>query len=570
MKQLEINAIGVSLTGDKRNLDDIIYISSPEELNNIRWNEGYSFHCKKCGKLTIVKRLKRDRIDHASKLICVSCFRKLDASEPGLSKTNPIDVTNNDVNVVDKLGHLRYYTITCKKCGNITLKRHYNHNECDEHRFLCRTCMAKDSLEKKIKGDPNAIKISSVAEYQKLPYHVWFTFTCINCGKTETTLKLRKNYNKNRWTRLLCADCSGKQTRKDLYGDENYNNLNKRKETNLERFGTDNVMKSSYGKDALKKSFNAKYNVDSVGELLRQDEYLEKSKKTNLKNNGSEKYMQFGTDEFNQLMLDRYGKINPIDIEEFVKASQNTCLAKYGNKYYVASEAHKKRCAEILTENFGVNNYFKSEEYKLMYSMVNLRYFIYYYGITFDSSWELAVWIYCIDHNIPITRTPCKLEYLDSLNIKHFYFPDFIINGKLVEIKGSQYFKPDGTMYYPYTKRHHYSETLSSEEKAYYDDLYERKHQCGLSHGVEFWTDKDCRVYLEYCDNRYPGWKKLYRKDNIFNPSYWCNSFINLGFYQPQDITPVVLKATPFDKPDKDGYVFTNNKPITPFDKGVS
>lgn len=48
--------------------------------------------------------------------------------------------------------------------------------------------------------------------------------------------------------------------------------------------------------------------------------------------------------------------------------------------------------------------------------------------------------------------------------------PDFKVNGIYVEIKGSQFFKFDGTMQNPFNHS--------------YDGLYEAKHQCMLNNNV--------------------------------------------------------------------------------------
>ena len=61
----------------------------------------------------------------------------------------------------------------------------------------------------------------------------------------------------------------------------------------------------------------------------------------------------------------------------------------------------------------------KSYEKRASSVVPNWKYL--YYGITFQSSWELAVWIYCIDHNIPIIRDPCMFEYKDFENSFHKY-----------------------------------------------------------------------------------------------------------------------------------------------------
>jgi len=58
-----------------------------------------------------------------------------------------------------------------------------------------------------------------------------------------------------------------------------------------------------------------------------------------------------------------------------------------------------------------------------------------YRGFFCDSSWELAYVIFCLDHNIEIHRNTQKLQYEWDNKIKN-YIPDFIVEDRLVEIKG--------------------------------------------------------------------------------------------------------------------------------------
>lgn len=58
-----------------------------------------------------------------------------------------------------------------------------------------------------------------------------------------------------------------------------------------------------------------------------------------------------------------------------------------------------------------------------------------YKGFFCDSSWELAYVIYCLEHNINIKRNEGKRQYLWKGKIKN-YIPDFIVEGKYVELKG--------------------------------------------------------------------------------------------------------------------------------------
>lgn len=58
-----------------------------------------------------------------------------------------------------------------------------------------------------------------------------------------------------------------------------------------------------------------------------------------------------------------------------------------------------------------------------------------YDGIYFDSSWELAFYVYCKEHNIDIKRCNVVRNYI--YNDKEYkYYPDFIVNDKIIEIKG--------------------------------------------------------------------------------------------------------------------------------------
>jgi len=58
----------------------------------------------------------------------------------------------------------------------------------------------------------------------------------------------------------------------------------------------------------------------------------------------------------------------------------------------------------------------------------------YYNGIWCDSTWELAFVVWCIDHKKDIKRNTRYFMYSYNTEV-HKYFPDFVVDGKLVEIK---------------------------------------------------------------------------------------------------------------------------------------
>lgn len=59
----------------------------------------------------------------------------------------------------------------------------------------------------------------------------------------------------------------------------------------------------------------------------------------------------------------------------------------------------------------------------------------YYKGFWCDSTYELAYIIYCLDHGISIQRNKEYFIYTYQ-GKQHRYYPDFIVNGEIIEIKG--------------------------------------------------------------------------------------------------------------------------------------
>ena len=53
-----------------------------------------------------------------------------------------------------------------------------------------------------------------------------------------------------------------------------------------------------------------------------------------------------------------------------------------------------------------------------------------------DSSWELAFVLYCLDHNLDISRNYEHFSYIDDSGKERYFYPDFKINNTFYEIKG--------------------------------------------------------------------------------------------------------------------------------------
>lgn len=116
----------------------------------------------------------------------------------------------------------------------------------------------------------------------------------------------------------------------------------------------------------------------------------------------------------------------------------------------------------------------------------------------FDSSWELALWIYAKDHNEDIIRGQGVQSFTYEFNGKiHQYHPDFLYKNELIEIKSSYQYS-DGKLYCRYgnSKR-----TL--EEINIMNEMYKAKLQCMLDNNVKIWTEEDCKFAIDYCIIKY-------------------------------------------------------------------
>ena len=108
----------------------------------------------------------------------------------------------------------------------------------------------------------------------------------------------------------------------------------------------------------------------------------------------------------------------------------------------------------------------------------------------FDSSWELAYYIWLVDKGITFEYHPnVFFEYTIQGDDKvHKYFPDFLVDGKFVEIKGDDQIK-NGTMI---DKCNHEKNLVA-----------QAKYNCMLANNILILLGKDIKPYLRYVFQKY-------------------------------------------------------------------
>jgi len=446
--------------------------------------------------------------------------------------------------------NLMVYTFKCKSCGK-TQTRSFRTANIENHKtLLCQDCL---NIERY--GYAHTYENKEKQRYaldRVLEKHGGFGMANKKIRDKIESTNLEKFGSK-------CSlkdpevNAKARKTTKEKYGVEYA--LQSKKiydetvETLKKRYGVEHALQNDKIKDKMREKIIEKYGVSNVMQIPEvQEKSTQNRKQNNLEKYGKSNWMEYGTPEFKEYMMDKYGRLSFISTYEVREKIKSTCLNKYGRSSYLGSDQWKN---DIINK----------------YGTLHPSFYYNYYGIYFDSSWELAVWIYCIDNNIPIIRNTNMFEYKDMYNNVRHYIPDFIINGNYVEVKGPQFWN-NGKMIFPYNKLHHNSKEFTLEEKEYMDDLYERKHRCGLSNGVLFWKEDDCKKYIDYCNNKYPNWNILFRKDNPMNPSYWCFGIINPGHPQSLYYAPRYYNTgiTPYDINKNDKYVDMKGEGITPYD----
>ena len=302
-----------------------------------------------------------------------------------------------------------------------------------------------------------------------------FQFTCEKCNHPQILQK--KSIKKIQ--SLKCTKC-------------------RRKETNLQKYGVENIFQDT---ERIKKAYISKLGVSSPQQLKS---IREKTKKTNQEKYGCETPLQLEKskeasrqnwkeckdnriERRRKTCKEKYGEIHFLKTNEGKEKLEKTCKERFGCKSSAQSEVVRQKLKETWAkkseeelavirekyvstclERYGVESSSQSPEIrKKGKSKIRKD------GQLFDSSWELKVFEFCKENSIPVKREPVVLEY-EFQNKKCRYFPDFEINGKLVEVKSDYLYKK---MQEPNTKEN-------------------AKLKCILANGIIIWLKKDVESFI--------------------------------------------------------------------------
>ena len=263
---------------------------------------------------------------------------------------------------------------------------------------------------------------------------------CKTCGKPCKFNNFRNGYytycskkcpsNNKEWQENRINTCIEK------YGAGS--NINKIKETCIQRYGVKNVFQTDEVKEKIKNTSLEKYGVENPGCSL---ESIEKIKSSVIKHFGSIKEAGRHSYKVGQLTrLRKYGDKNYNNTDKM----KRTKLERYGDENYVNTT---KSNETNRTNHGGLHN---SQTKDWHFSFKNRKRKFCFDNILFDSTWEIKLYKFCKENNMNVIYQPCTIDYYDDNNKHHVYHPDFAIDGRLYEVKGNHLLK-DGRLYNPFS-----------------------------------------------------------------------------------------------------------------------
>lgn len=170
--------------------------------------------------------------------------------------------------------------------------------------------------------------------------------------------------------------------------------------------------------------------------------------------------------------------------KEINKKKKDTNNKKYNCDWSLQNDKIKEKSKATWQTTLGVSHPSKSLEIR---SKQRKKYK--YNDICFDSSWELAYYIWLKDNNVRFEYHTVTLKYFWE-NEEHTYFVDFKVFNTLVEIKSP----------------------LLYEKMLLKNSIDNAKLQCMNQHNIKIITD--CSKYVEYIKNKYgPKYLKSFKNN---------------------------------------------------------
>ena len=281
---------------------------------------------------------------------------------------------------------------------------------------------------------------------------------------------LKKIIGKN-FSEMHCRKCGILLGTLNKYGVVNVFQLSstkeKMKQTCLDKYGVEFVSQDKDFRKRVEDTCLQKYGKKSITET---EKFKVAAKATRYRKNDGAYRSEKEKLAIKKTCLEKYGAEIPCTTKENLAKAKNALKEKYGSESFFHTAAYKQR----MTELYGGENpdYCPSilSKMKRKYTFENLH---------FDSSWEIAYYIWLKDKSKNFEIHPNKYFTYFFDDKKHRYHPDFLVDGKYVEIKGP----------------HLFNEMMKE------NTVSNAKYKCMIENDVDVITD--LTPYFAYLKNKY-------------------------------------------------------------------
>lgn len=249
----------------------------------------------------------------------------------------------------------------------------------------------------------------------------------------------------------------------------------KKSKTTFEHYGVTSPQKSKIVQNKTKNTCLKKYGVEnpSQSNLIKQKK-IDKVKSLNPLCINVFQLKSVKT-KIKETCLEKFGVENPQQSKIIKEQVKKTNIQRYGNSCCLLNKEIKQKSINTLLEKYGVESYSQTKDFHSK----SIKLYK-YDDQTFDSLPELALWIYAKDNNLHIERLPIKIEYYFEGKV-HYYFPDFRLENKLIEIKNDYLYK----------------------KMLIENTVANAKLKCIIANNIEIWLPKQYNFVIKYCINKY-------------------------------------------------------------------
>lgn len=242
----------------------------------------------------------------------------------------------------------------------------------------------------------------------------------------------------------------------------------KRKNTNLEKFGVENCYQSEEIKAKIKNNCLKQYGVEYH---TQRKDIKRKIDESTINSQGAKRILQTskGQEHFKNVCKEKYGVENPYQSKEKKKKIKQTCLEKYGNEIPCRTETIKNKMKKNSLHNWGKEYPSQSQEIKDKIINTNME----KYGVPWSCMREECKMAQGggsnINNHFADLLAKYNITFKREFSLEYFSF-DFKIGNILIEIDPSYthnstigpYFNKHYTK--PKDKNYHLNKSMLAEK----------------------------------------------------------------------------------------------------------